>query len=104
MGRCVEAVGAAGTTALLGTGTVEFRGFVVSGVALRVDEFSSRPPDLNPAFTRVRLRGSLSVLGTGEFDPVSEPASLNLSATGAPGIVVAVLPPAVHVQFVVRDL
>ena len=68
----------------LPSGVNDFRGFIVTGVALHVDEFSTAPASDNSGLSFRNLRGSLSVLGSGGFAPSAtpEPASMTLLAGG----------------------
>jgi PEP-CTERM motif len=66
-------------------GIIDFRGFTITSVALRIDTFSAAPSPDPSNFNLLTLRGSLSLNGSGAFDPTTtpEPASLLLLTTGA---------------------
>ena len=62
---------------------VDFRGFMLTGVAFRVDDFSAR--SLPSGLALFELNSSLAIFGSGSFNiaPTPEPATLTLFVTGA---------------------
>ena len=65
-------------------GHIDFRGLAVTGLGLRIDDFSTGGFPGEPTLTAFNLRGSLTVLGSGAFGPapVPEPSSMLLLASG----------------------
>jgi hypothetical protein len=81
-------VGAASEGVIFGLSTPDFRGFTITSLGLRIDEFSAGPDLEIPGFERLRFRGELAVFGEGAFDPapVPEPGTFILLGTGALGL------------------